>query len=94
MTDISEIASVSELLITTADSMRLGKEEHFRQLSLLCITAFTKVTPSLEPNQMAYALKVMRQVKEAMERHDWINMADCFEYELAPLFDQAEAPTS
>lgn len=75
-------------LISTAHKLRLGQEADGSSDFGECIVLITTILPELQNTKAMMTL--FRHMLATQERHDWLALADCLEYEL-PLQLQQQA---
>ncbi|QSX28987.1 hypothetical protein JYB88_12065 [Shewanella cyperi] len=73
-------------LISTAHKLRLGQEADGSRDFGACIDLLTGILPELQDTKAVMAL--FQTMLAAQERHDWLALADCLEYELPLLLQQ------
>ncbi|QSX36114.1 hypothetical protein [Shewanella sedimentimangrovi] len=74
-------------LISTAHKLRLGHEADGSHDFGECLDLINGILPELQDSGALMAL--FQNMLAAQERHDWLALADCLEYELPLLLQQS-----
>ena len=87
---MTEVVPWRQALDRSAAAFRLGHDGEGNELLGQFIDGFLRVLPGMEQSSIARSQAILEPMLQAQQRGDYLFLADLLEYELTPLFGDAE----